>query len=162
VLLTSPSSTRGFNPVEELERQEFIRGMLVSRHQNEGLNEIAQQLLTQPSNKKRCRGNQVRYYSANDGIRFCGEWLFHHDHHLRKQRFPARLRGDMSDLFFARSQMGMSLAFHIIFAVIGMAMPLLMAVSEGCYLWTKRPIYLELSKRWAAGTPRPFAFSYGS
>jgi hypothetical protein len=68
----------------------------------------------------------------------------------------------MSDLFFARSQMGMSLAFHIIFAVIGMAMPLLMAVSEGCYLWTKRPIYLELSKRWAAGTPRSFAFSYGS
>jgi cytochrome bd-type quinol oxidase subunit 1 len=43
----------------------------------------------------------------------------------------------MNDLFFARSQMGMSLAFHIIFAVIGMAMPLLMAVSEGCYLWTK-------------------------
>jgi hypothetical protein len=27
----------------------------------------------------------------------------------------------------------MSLAFHIIFAVIGMALPLLMAVSEGCY-----------------------------
>jgi hypothetical protein len=37
----------------------------------------------------------------------------------------------LNDLFFARSQMGMSLAFHIIFAVIGMAMPLLMAVSEG-------------------------------
>jgi cytochrome bd ubiquinol oxidase subunit I len=48
--------------------------------------------------------------------------------------------------------MGMSLAFHIIFAVIGMAMPLLMAVSEGCYLLTNKPIYLELSKRWAAGT----------
>jgi cytochrome d ubiquinol oxidase subunit I len=31
----------------------------------------------------------------------------------------------MNDLFFARSQMGMSLAFHIIFAVIGMAMPLI-------------------------------------
>jgi cytochrome bd ubiquinol oxidase subunit I len=63
----------------------------------------------------------------------------------------------MNDLFFARSQMGMSLAFHILFAVIGMAMPLLMAVSEGCYLWTKRPIYLELSKRWAAGTAILFA-----
>jgi hypothetical protein len=33
--------------------------------------------------------------------------------------------GILNDLFFARSQMGMSLAFHIIFAVIGMAMPLL-------------------------------------
>ena len=63
----------------------------------------------------------------------------------------------MNDFFFARSQMGMSLAFHIIFAVIGMAMPLLMAVSEGCYLWTKKPIFLELSKRWAAGTTILFA-----
>jgi cytochrome d ubiquinol oxidase subunit I len=63
----------------------------------------------------------------------------------------------LNDLFFARSQMGMSLAFHIIFAVIGMAMPLLMAVSEGCYLWTKKPIFLELSKRWAAGTTILFA-----
>src|SRR4030088_2023526 len=53
--------------------------------------------------------------------------------------------------------MGMSLAFHIVFAVIGMAMPLLMAVSEGCYLWTKKPIFLELSKRWAAGTTILFA-----
>ena len=40
----------------------------------------------------------------------------------------------MNDLFFARAQMGMSLAFHIIFAVIGMAMPLLMVVSEGCFV----------------------------
>src|SRR5467141_1443709 len=53
--------------------------------------------------------------------------------------------------------MGMSLAFHIVFAVIGMAMPLLMAVSEGCYLWTKKPMFLELSKRWAAGTTILFA-----
>ena len=63
----------------------------------------------------------------------------------------------MNDLFFARSQMGMSLAFHIIFAVIGIAMPLLMAVSEGCYLWTKKAIFLDLSKRWAAGTTILFA-----
>jgi cytochrome bd ubiquinol oxidase subunit I len=65
--------------------------------------------------------------------------------------------GFMNDFFFARSQMGMSLAFHIVFAVIGMAMPLLMAVSEGCYLWTKNPIFLDLSKRWAAGTTILFA-----
>ena len=36
-------------------------------------------------------------------------------------------------------------------------MPLLMVVSEGCYLWTKRPIYLDLCKRWAAGTTILFA-----
>src|SRR5246500_1903218 len=63
----------------------------------------------------------------------------------------------LNDLFFARSQMGMSLAFHIIFAVIGMAMPLLMVVSEGCYLWTRNSTYMELSKRWAAGTTILFA-----
>jgi cytochrome d ubiquinol oxidase subunit I len=32
-----------------------------------------------------------------------------------------------------------------------------MAVSEGCYLWTKKPVFLELSKRWAAGTTILFA-----
>src|SRR5260221_5338728 len=53
--------------------------------------------------------------------------------------------------------MGMSLAFHIVFAVIGMAMPLLMAVSDGCYLWTRKPVFLALSKRWAAGTTILFA-----
>jgi cytochrome bd ubiquinol oxidase subunit I len=36
----------------------------------------------------------------------------------------------LNDFFFARSQMGMSLAFHIVFTVIGMAMLLLMALSE--------------------------------
>jgi hypothetical protein len=35
--------------------------------------------------------------------------------------------------------MGMSLAFHIVFAVIGMAMPLLMVISEGRFLRTKEP-----------------------
>ena len=35
----------------------------------------------------------------------------------------------MNDLLAARSQMGMSLAFHIIFAVIGIGMPLLMLVA---------------------------------
>jgi hypothetical protein len=51
--------------------------------------------------------------------------------------------GALNDFFFARSQMGMSLAFHIVFAVIGMAMPLLMAVSEGCY-WGHSSVYKKL------------------
>src|SRR5258707_15709147 len=53
--------------------------------------------------------------------------------------------------------MGMSLAFNIVFEVIGMAMPLLMVISEGRFLRTKEPIFLELSKRWAAGTAILFA-----
>jgi cytochrome bd ubiquinol oxidase subunit I len=63
----------------------------------------------------------------------------------------------MSDLFAARSQMAMSLAFHILFAVIGMGMPLLMIIAEGAYLKTKNPIYLELAKRWSKGTILMFA-----
>lgn len=63
----------------------------------------------------------------------------------------------MSDFLFARSQMAMSLAFHIIFAVLGIGMPALMAISEGLYLRTKNPLYLELSKRWAKGTAILFA-----
>jgi cytochrome d ubiquinol oxidase subunit I len=35
----------------------------------------------------------------------------------------------MNDLLAARSQMAMSLAFHIVFAVVGMGMPLLMALA---------------------------------
>ncbi|MBV7328262.1 cytochrome ubiquinol oxidase subunit I [Chloroflexi bacterium TSY] len=63
----------------------------------------------------------------------------------------------MSDFLFARSQMAMSLAFHIIFAVLGIGMPALMAISEGIYLRTKNPIYLTLSKQWAKGTAILFA-----
>ena len=40
----------------------------------------------------------------------------------------------MTDLLAARAQMAMSLAFHIIFAVIGIAMPLLMVIAEGLCL----------------------------
>ncbi|HKB91942.1 MAG TPA: cytochrome ubiquinol oxidase subunit I [Opitutaceae bacterium] len=63
----------------------------------------------------------------------------------------------MSDFLYARSQMGLSLAFHIIFATAGIGMPVLMAISEALYLKTKQPVYLELSKRWARGTAILFA-----
>ncbi len=63
----------------------------------------------------------------------------------------------MSDLLAARSQMGMSLAFHILFAVVGIAMPLLMVVAERRWRRTGDPIYLELAKRWAKGTAILFA-----
>src|SRR5713101_7383860 len=36
----------------------------------------------------------------------------------------------MSDVLAARSQMAVSIAFHIIFAVIGIAMPVLMVIAE--------------------------------
>lgn len=53
--------------------------------------------------------------------------------------------------------MGMSLAFHIIFATVGIGMPVLMAVAEGLHLRRPNPVYLELARRWAAGTAILFA-----
>lgn len=63
----------------------------------------------------------------------------------------------MTDLFAARSQMAISLAFHIIFAVVGIGMPLLMVVAEQRWLRTKDPLDLELAKRWSKGTAILFA-----
>src|SRR5689334_8129622 len=63
----------------------------------------------------------------------------------------------MSDLLAARSQMAVSLAFHIVFAVIGIAMPLMMVVAERRWMVTGQAIYLDLAKRWAKGTAILFA-----
>jgi cytochrome bd ubiquinol oxidase subunit I len=63
----------------------------------------------------------------------------------------------MDDLLAARSQMAMSLAFHIIFAAIGIAMPLLMIIAEWKWLRSKDEVYLTLAKRWAKGTAILFA-----
>jgi len=63
----------------------------------------------------------------------------------------------MNDLFAARSQMGLSLVFHIIFAVVGIGMPLLMVVAERRWLRTRDPLDLELAKRWSRGTAILFA-----
>lgn len=63
----------------------------------------------------------------------------------------------MDDLLAARSQMAVSLGFHILFAAAGMAMPLLMAAAEGLWLKTGDKAYLELAQRWAKGTAALFA-----
>ena len=63
----------------------------------------------------------------------------------------------MTDLLAARSQMAMSLAFHILFAIAGMAMPLLMLLAEWRHHRTGDPDALDLAKRWAKGTAILFA-----
>jgi cytochrome d ubiquinol oxidase subunit I len=63
----------------------------------------------------------------------------------------------MTDLLAARSQMALSLGFHILFAVAGIAMPLLMVVAEWQALRSGDPIDLALAKRWAKGTAILFA-----
>lgn len=63
----------------------------------------------------------------------------------------------MSNLLAARSQMAVSLAFHIVFAEVGIALPLLMTIAEWRWLRTGDRAYLELAKRWAKGTAILFA-----
>lgn len=63
----------------------------------------------------------------------------------------------MTDLLAARAQMAMSLAFHIIFAVVGMGMPLLMVLAERRFLRGRDPIDREMARRWARGTAIMFA-----
>ena len=53
--------------------------------------------------------------------------------------------------------MGISLAFHIVFAVIGIAMPVMMVIAERRWQVTGQDIYLDLAKRWAKGTATLFA-----
>lgn len=63
----------------------------------------------------------------------------------------------MSNLMAARLQMAISLGFHILFAVVGIALPLMMAIAEALWLRTKDPIYKDLAKRWAKGSAILFA-----
>lgn len=63
----------------------------------------------------------------------------------------------MTDLLSARSLMALSLGFHIIFAVVGMAMPLMMVIAEWRWIRTGQEVYLTLAKRWAKGTAILFA-----
>ncbi|HJZ11698.1 MAG TPA: cytochrome ubiquinol oxidase subunit I [Acidobacteriota bacterium] len=57
----------------------------------------------------------------------------------------------------ARSQMALSLGFHIVFAIAGIAMPLMMLIAEIRWKRTGDAVYLELAKRWAKGTAILFA-----
>jgi cytochrome d ubiquinol oxidase subunit I len=63
----------------------------------------------------------------------------------------------MTDLLAARWLFGLSLAFHIVFAAVGVAMPLLMVLAEWRWRRTGAPAFLDLSKRWAKGVAILFA-----
>ena len=63
----------------------------------------------------------------------------------------------MTNLLAARTQMAGSLAFHIIFAEIGVAMPMMMVLAEWRYRRTGDAAWLTLARRWAKGTAILFA-----
>jgi cytochrome d ubiquinol oxidase subunit I len=63
----------------------------------------------------------------------------------------------VTDLLAARTQMALSLGFHIVFAEIGIAMPLMMVLAEWRWRRTGERAYLDLAQRWAKGTAVLFA-----
>ncbi|HEX6223644.1 MAG TPA: cytochrome ubiquinol oxidase subunit I [Chryseolinea sp.] len=63
----------------------------------------------------------------------------------------------MDDLLAARSQMALSLGFHIIFACIGMVMPFFMAVSHYHWIRTNQVVFKNLTKAWSKGVAIFFA-----
>lgn len=63
----------------------------------------------------------------------------------------------MNDFIAARSQMALSLGFHIIFSCIGMVMPFFMAVAHYYWLKTGQPVYRNVTKAWSKGVAIFFA-----
>src|SRR5438445_2126324 len=63
----------------------------------------------------------------------------------------------MSDLLAARAQMGTSLAFHIIFASLGIGLPLLLCIAEGLALRYKDSGWMTLTRRWTKAFALLFA-----
>jgi cytochrome d ubiquinol oxidase subunit I len=63
----------------------------------------------------------------------------------------------MDPLTAARWQMEVSLGFHMIFAAVGMAMPLMMIIAEGRWLRTGDEAARELARTWAKVTAVLFA-----
>ena len=55
----------------------------------------------------------------------------------------------MDQVELARATMGTSLAFHIVFAALGVGLPLLLVVSEGLGLWRRDPVWTDLARRWS-------------
>ncbi|MDR3711430.1 MAG: cytochrome ubiquinol oxidase subunit I [Puia sp.] len=63
----------------------------------------------------------------------------------------------MNDFIAARSQMALSLGFHIIFSCIGMVMPFFMAVSHFYWLRTHNIVYRNVTRAWSKGVAIFFA-----
>lgn len=63
----------------------------------------------------------------------------------------------MDPLLAARGQMALSLAFHMVFAAVGIGMPALCLVAEGLWLRSGREEYRALARKWAKVTGLLFA-----
>jgi cytochrome d ubiquinol oxidase subunit I len=56
----------------------------------------------------------------------------------------------------ARAQTGTLLTFHIVFAALGVGLPLLVFVAEGMWLKTRQRPYYDLARTWRFSRLRLF------
>jgi cytochrome d ubiquinol oxidase subunit I len=63
----------------------------------------------------------------------------------------------MDNFIAARSQMAISLGFHIIYSCIGMVMPVFMAISHYKWIKTGEPVYKNVTQAWSKGVAIFFA-----
>ncbi|MFS2185056.1 cytochrome ubiquinol oxidase subunit I [Mucilaginibacter sp. Mucisp84] len=63
----------------------------------------------------------------------------------------------MDDFLAARSQMALSLGFHIIYSCIGMVMPVFMAISHYKWIKTQDQVYKNITVAWSKGVAIFFA-----
>ena len=63
----------------------------------------------------------------------------------------------MNTLTAARAQMEVSLGFHMVFAALGIGLPVLLLIAEWLWLRTGQPHYRALARQWAKATALTFA-----
>ncbi len=63
----------------------------------------------------------------------------------------------MTSLTAARVQMELSLGFHMLFAAVGMALPVMLLIVERRWMRTGDPDALALAKTWSKATAALFA-----
>lgn len=63
----------------------------------------------------------------------------------------------MNDFIAARSQMALSLGFHIVFSCIGMVMPFFMAVAHYYWIKTGNVVFKNITQAWSKGVAIFFA-----
>src|SRR3981081_4099079 len=68
---------------------------------------------------------------------------------FQSSEFESDFALGMDNATLARATMGTSLGFHIVFAVLGVGLPLLMSVAEGLALWRRDEAWMLLAKRWS-------------
>lgn len=68
----------------------------------------------------------------------------------------------MDAVTLARVQFGLNICYHYIFPQLSIGLGLFLVISEGCFLWTKNPVYERITKFWVKIFALIFAIGVGT